>query len=542
MFELNFEVTKCQSINDETSSTIETSNMDYSIVPYETSLNNLNDYCLFELFNHLSINELLSIKLINKRFYFLVNSHLSKIKEVMIHVDQNYKRFESCTEHPQTELNSIKQVDRMDQFLDKFLVKLTKLKVLNLYFLTITEKDLIGLSKLNCMNNTLEHLEISFCEFKNFFETAKSTYERFFQNLGKKLKHFIFFKNKNYLVPANHLFIFINKFLTNLETLVLDLKQYENVNFTRTAIEHTSPIKHLSLHGFHYPIHTSLDRFILRLLFNKNIEYLNLTCIKMEQNSLFTVLTNCLNLKVLKFSYDFAGDNQFGRGLITSNCIFSSFHFLEMLNEFEREGTTINQFVLASKIVQLKQLEELHLLETISANVNLDPLILFLYHYYKRNNLRKLIITNYDLHLLNLKAFCYVSKRLEVLSINELNTCPYKTHQHKPSKCVRTVNESFAQTVRYLYDLKTFNLNQCNFDIKILKILLFNCSTKLVNFSFLQNKNLKSDCIDQFISYAYTHSDKLITVKLDEKLVQDIEKDFGSLFNICPVNLNIIPC
>ena len=60
------------------------------------------------------------------------------------------------------------------------------------------------------------------------------------------------------------------------------------------------------------------------------------------------------------------------------------------------------------------------------------------------------------------------------------------------------------------------------------------------NFSFLKNDQLKANCIKPLIEYAYWNSDRMINVKLDENLVEDIEKKYGSLFKVCPSNLNVI--
>ena len=76
-------------------------------------MNRLNDYVLFEMYNHLPINDILAIKLINKRFYFLVENRLNKLTEMMIYADPNYKCFEAYREHKQTELNRINSDDNM---------------------------------------------------------------------------------------------------------------------------------------------------------------------------------------------------------------------------------------------------------------------------------------------------------------------------------------------------------------------------------------------------------------------------------------------
>ena len=436
------------TLNSSLESTSQLSQLSTQLL--ELNLNNLNDYVLLEILNYLSINDLISVRLLNRRFYYLVENYLIfKLDQVMIHVSENYRGFDCCIEHKQTELNCIKQVENMDRFLNGFLIKLPRLKVLNLCLIKINENDLNGLTSLHAIGNTLEHLEISRCEFNNFYLSARSSYDEFFKKLGNKLKHFLFFKNKNYLIPSNFLFRCIKKYLKNLDTLVLDLRQFDNLKFTSETVSNNLAIKHLSLHGFLYPAHQSVDRLIIKLVLHSQIEFLNLECIKIEPTNLFTILSNCLNVKVLKFSYDFAGDNRFGRKLITSKCVFDPSHFRQMRFNLQEEGTTVSQFRLASKIVELKQLEELHLLEILSANVNIDPLILYLYHYYKRNNLHKLTIANYELHLLNLKAFCFVSGKLEVLSFNELNGCCYKAHRFKSSKCFRTLNDSSASVVGY---------------------------------------------------------------------------------------------
>lgn len=504
-------------------------------------LDHLNDYVLFEMFNHLPINDILAIKLINKRFYFLVENHLNKLSQVMIYVHSNYKRFETCREHRQTELNCINSVDNMQQFLNHFLIKLTKLKVLNLCFLTITECDLDAFTNLQCVGTTLVHLEISRCKFKNFYLTGRRTYDRFFEKLGDKLQHFIFYKNSSYIVPMNYLLKAINQHLVKLTTLVLDLKQFENFTACNEYLDNCTYLKQLNFHGLYWPSNPSLDRYIAKTVCtNKPIEYLDLKCLKLSQSALFYIIRNCPKLKVLKFPYDFNDDNKFGRQLITSNCVFSLPLFQQCLDELREDGKTVAQFTLASSIASLKQLEELHLNEIISRNVNIDPLILYLYHHYKRNNLRKLVITNYEIHLMNLKAFCYVSRRLEVLSLNHLDACCYKTHLFQLNeKFTRTVNDSFANTLTHLFELRTLCLNQCNFDNKILKSLLSRCGPNVVNFSFLLCKQLKPNCIDLFIIYANSNADKMITVRLDDDLIEHFENANGPLFNVCPPNLTI---
>jgi len=504
-------------------------------------LDKLNNYVLFEIFHFLSIKDIQSIKQISKRFYFLVHSYYPQINQVMIFV--NERRFDSCVEHRQTELNTICSIQNFTKFSDYFLIKLNRLKVLTLCFLTINEQDLIKLTNLPCVGDTLVHLEISRCQFRNFYLTAQMTYEGFFEKLGPKLEHLIFYKNSSYLVPVNSLLKSINKYLIGLRTLVLDLKQYEQFNSSSEYLKNCTNLRHLDLHGYYCTINASIDRFIVKLIDNNRIQYLNLKCLKMKQNNLFYTIHNCPNLKVLKFPYDFADDNRYGRTLITNSDVFHLPYFNRCLQELRQKGTIVTQFSLASAIASLKYLEELHLTEIYSGDVNIDPLILYLYHYYKRNKIRKLIISNYEIHFMNIKAFCYVTKNLEALCLNELNECCYSEHPYRlNSKLKRTVNENFTKTIGWLNNLSKLSLNHCRFSYYVLELLLAECQSKVTDFSFLHCEDFRdTDCIDLFIIYADQHSDRQITVKLDESLVEEIENKNGPLFNICPSNLNIIP-
>lgn len=505
----------------------------------DTSLNDLNDYVIFEILNNLSLNDLISIRLANRRLNHLVEIYFKfRLKEVMIYVADDYRRLENgCFEHKQTKFNCISPVDNFEPFLNKFLFKLTKLKCLSLNFLTISEKDLVNFSGLEFVGQTLEHLEISYCKFEKFYLTAAQSYSRFFKQLGTKLKHFVFYKNTSYILPFDYLIKSINKYLINLDTLSLDLKQFESLKFTNQRLTNCS-IKNLSLHGFLY-LNLDCDKFVNRLISGKHIEYLNLECLKISPTWLSIILSECSNVKVLKFSYDFDFDNSFGRSLITSNCVFDNYHFHQMIDELNSNGEAVQQFNLASKLSALRGLRELHLVEIESANVNIDPLILYLYHHFKKNNLRKLFISNYEFHVLNLKAFCYVSKNLKTLSLNEIRNCCYKSHRFLPTKQTRTLNESFTNVVTYLPNLEDLILNQFNFNCDLLKKILFKCGPHVRRLSFLRCKELKADCVELFIAYANANIERKVVVDLDRNLVCEIEQKYDLLDRICPSNLTI---
>lgn len=534
----------CSSIysDEDPDSTMDYSSPDCSTEEFDTNLNDLNDYCLLDIFEHLPIDDVLSLRLVSKRFYILAGRQLGTIEQVMVRVNENHRGpFESCGKHRQTEFNGVNGVANMSRFISNFLIKLGRLQVLSLRFVTITEHDLVALSRLHCFNRSLEHLDISRCEFKNFYLSALVSYEKFFKRLGARLRHFVFFKNKNYLIPSTHLFKFIDQFLTGLETLVLDLKQFDNLYYASENLEHSSPIRHLSLHGHHHLIQPALDRFINRMIVGRHIEILSLSCIKVEPRSLIDIVASCPAVRVLKFSYDFGGDNRFGKGLIKSKEAFGVNYLSELLEGLQRDGTVVAQFDLAKNICTLQQLEELHLLEIVSANVNIDPLIFYLYHVYKRNGLRKLTIANYELTLLNLKALCFVSRQLEMLSVGEVHACCYKQHLFKLPARRPTMNESFAQTVKYLSDLRILGLNQCRFDDQTLAVLLEN-NLHIADFSFLRNEGLTANCFEMLAQHARYSSCRSITVRLDQQLVEQIENAHGPIVNVCPPNLNIVPC
>ena len=530
------------SSQDELDSTMDYSSLDHSFEEFDTNLNDLNDYCLFEIFAHLEIDQMLALKRVSKRFYFMAGKHLATLEQVVLRVNEEHQGpFESCGQHRQTEFNRLNCVSNVKQFLGKFLSKLNRLKVLSLRFLVITEEDLVGLSKLPCFDRTLEHLEISRCEFKNFYMSALVSYEKFFKALGAKLRHFVFIKNKNYIIPSAHLFKFFDQFLTGLDTLVLDLNQFDNLYFVED-LKHSSPIRHLSLHGYHHKAQRSLDRFINRMVVGRHLEFLNLGCIRVEPRSLREIVTSCPAVRVLKFSYDFPEGNPFARRLIRNKEAFASSYFSRLRGELQRDGTVVPQFDLAERICALKQLQELSLLEIVCAEVNIDPLIFFLYHSFKVNQLRTLRIANYELSLINLKAFCYVSRQLEVLSVGEVRACCYKSHPFKWAAIRPTLNESSAQTSKYLPELCTLSLNRCRIDDKTLTVLLSNCGARVVDFSFLQNDGLTAGCLKEFAQYASTRPGRRITVRLDELLVEQIEGVFGPIADACPRNLNIVPC
>lgn len=506
------------------------------------NLGYLNDYIIYELLDKLSLNDLVNLKFVNRRFYLLVNNYVKfNLKQILIYKNENDFRYfkYSCSQHKQTEYNSIRSTDNFELFLNSFLNNLTKLKVISLSFFNINETTLKAFSNLQCVGTTLEHLEISHCKFEKFYLTAASAYDHFFKKLGDKLKHFILFKNSKYVVPFHFLLKSINQHLINLDTLILDLKQFETIKFIDEKLTNCKSIKHLDLHGGLYP-DNNCDKFISKLILNKQLEFLNLSCLNINQQWLLQILQNSLNIRVLKFSYDFKNDNRFGRTLITSNCIFNPIQFQQTLQDLQRDGKTINQFSLASKISHLLKLEELHLLEIDSADVNIDPLILYLYHRFKKNNLKRLVISNYEYHLMNMKAFCYVSKNLEVLSLNEVNDCCYSAHSFKPIKQFRTLNSSFANTIAYLPNLKKLILNQFNFDNEILKLILSKCGSSVKELSFLRCFQLNSKCIELFISYANANFDRQLKIILDYNLFCEINKDYDLLCKICPSNLNII--
>lgn len=531
------------SSQEEPDSTMDYSSLDYSIEQFDTNLNDLNDYCLFEVFVHLAIDDLLSLKRTSKRFYVLAGKHLTTLEQVIVRVNEEHGGpFESCGEHRQTEFNRLNCVSNVKRFLRNFLIKLNRLRVLSLRFLVISENDLVALSKLPCFNRTLEHLEISRCEFKNFYLSALVSYEKFFMRLGAKLRHFVFIKNKNYLIPSAHLFKFIDQFLTSLDTLVLDLNQYDNLFYVAENLKHTNPIRHLYLHGYHHEVHRTVDYFIHRMVVGRQIEYLSLACLKVEVAILREIITSCPGLKVLKFSYQFSDGNQFARSLIGKKEVYASSYFSRLRNELQREGTLVRQFELAERICALRQLEELHLLEIVGGDVNIDSLLFYLYHFYKMNQLRTLRIANYELSLIILKALCFVSRRLEVLSVGEVRACCYKSHRFKAAATRPTMNESSAQTSKYLSELRALSLNHCRINDKTLAVLLSNCGVRAVDFSFLQNEGLTADCLKEFAKYASSRPGRAITVRLDDLLVEQIESVYGPIADTHPSNLSIVPC
>ena len=168
-----------ESSQEDTDSTMDYSSLDCTAEQFDTNLNDLNDYCLFEIFDHLAIDDVLTLKRVSKRLYALASRQLGTLEQVMVRAKEDHRGpFESCGEHRLTEFNRLNCVADLERFLGSFLTKLTRLRALSLRCVTISEPDLVALSRLPCFNRTLEHLDISRCEFKNFYLSALVSYEK----------------------------------------------------------------------------------------------------------------------------------------------------------------------------------------------------------------------------------------------------------------------------------------------------------------------------------------------------------------------------
>ena len=273
------------------------------------SLNSLDDVCLFQLFKFISFKHLYKLRILNRRFYFLVKEYLQSIRhvefnnedekdELMIRQSNNQliKIGNRLNVFKFKELNNFSNLIKANFFYFENLItlKLINLKLDDTAFEFLIEQPFIGA--------TLEHIEIYKCDFQLTEANELNYWELFFKNAGKKLKSLVLIKNR---INTNCLLSRVAFYCRRLEILSLDLNQFYCLNdcFNNKLNGHfysfyQIPIVDLKLFG------TKKEYFsvnIGKLINFDRIQKLSIDCVPISNTHLIHVFNHLTNIKVLKF-------------------------------------------------------------------------------------------------------------------------------------------------------------------------------------------------------------------------------------------------
>lgn len=361
------------------------------------SLNSLDDVFLFKLFKYISFRELFGLRILNKRFYFLVKEHLQSIR----HVEFNHDDEEDESASRQFNNQLLKIGNRLNVFRFKELSDFNNLMKANFFhFENLVTLKLINL-ELNetafqfliqqpFIGTSLEHIEIHKCNFQLSDQTELPYWELFFKRAGKTLKSLVLIKNR---INTNCLLSRVAAYCRQLKTLSLDLNQFYYSNDCQVSqlTGHLCqvPIVDLQLFG------TKKEYFsgnIGKIVNFSRIQVLSLDCVPISNSHLIHVFNHLANVRILKF-------------------VLNSNH--RNVDDFYSE--------LAYSIASRQHLEQLHLLESREF-VLIDELFQTLIPL-MNNRLKVLEIQNSLLNDYTFELICNSLTNLNVLCINSFTSC-----------------------------------------------------------------------------------------------------------------------
>lgn len=361
------------------------------------SLNSLDDVCLFQLFKYISFRELFNLRILNKRFYFLIREHLQSIRHVEFNYDdddddaptnQQLKIGNRLNVFKFRELNDFNTLIRANFF---HFENLITLKLINL---ELNDRSFQYLIQQPFVGSSLEFIEIYKCNFQLPADRELTYWELFLKKAGRTLQSLILIKNR---INTNCLLNRIAFYCRRLKTLSLDLNQFYCLNDSCTPKRtgqfysfYQLPIEDLKLYGTKKEYFSSDN--IGKIVNFDRIQILSLDCVPISNTHLIHVFNHLINVRVLKF-------------------VLNSNH--RNVDDFYSE--------LAYSIASRDHLEQLHLLESREI-VSIDELFQTLVPL-MNNKLRVLEIQNSLLNDCTFELICNQLTNLNALLINSFTSC-----------------------------------------------------------------------------------------------------------------------
>lgn len=471
------------------------------------SLNCLDDICLFQLFKYLSFKQLFNLRILNKRFYFLIREHLQLIKHVEFNDEEN-ETIKLDKNHQQLKIGNrlnvfkFKELNDFNNLMKANFFHFENLITLKLVNLKLNDQSFRFLIQQPFIGTTLEHIEIHKCNFE-LADDKKLIYywDLFFNRAGKTLKSLILIKNR---INTNCLIKLIALNCRQLNVLRLDLNQFYYLNDFIPF--HQLPIEDLRLYG-HKNEYFVTDNISKIVNFNR-IQILSLSCVALSNAHLIHLFNNLTNVRVLKF-------------------VLNSNH--RNVDDFHPE--------LALSIASREHLEQLHLLESREV-VSIDELFITLVPV-MNNRLKVLEIQNSILDDFTFELICNSMTNLRKLIINSFTTCILENVYFCFSLSKRMKRTNLVNNLSKLRNLNSLSLI-CTIisDDEICDLIdEFNGNlTKLVLDGCLE---LTIKTIQKFSDQASINLDRKYHLKLSPDLFKLIE---NSPMQFTPFNLTFSKC
>lgn len=474
------------------------------------SFASIDDVCLFQLFKYIPFRELFSLRILNKRFYYLVNEYLQSIR----HVEFNYNDEGDEMVIKQANNQLLKIGNRLNVFKFKELNKFSNLIRSNFFYF----ENLITLKLINLELNdiafdyliqqpfigtTLEIIEIHKCNFQ-FKRSNELTYwDQFLKKAGRTLKSLVLIKNQ---MTNSYLLDKIAFYCRNLNTLSLDLNQFYHLNdfYVHRLISDFTEIAIVNLHLFG----TKKEFFngnIGKIINYERIQILTLDCVPISNTHLIHVFNQLTNIRILKF-------------------VLNSNH--RNIDDFYTE--------LAYSIASRQFLEQLHLLESREF-VLIDELFQTLIPL-MNNRLKVLEIQNSLLNDCTLELICNSLTNLNALFINSFTTSIFGNFYFSFTLSKRMKRNNLITNLTKLTNLTRLNLIYTIItDAEFCELLdEFNGNLTFLSLEGCLELSIKS--VQKLCDQAFANSNKKYCLELSNDLYKQIE---NSPIQCLPNNLII---
>lgn len=489
------------------------------------SLNSLDDVCLFELFKLISFKKLFKLRILNRRFYYLIKEYLQSIRHVEFNNDADDDREINHDQLLRTgnkmnvfkfkELNDMNKLVTANFF---YFHNLVTLKLINLEF---NESSFSFLIDQPFVGKTLMHFIVYKCNFQMDEQHELDCWESFLSRAGAALKSLVLIKNR---MNTNPLLTRIAFYCRKLTILSLDLNQFYCLNDCfvdkidklnrlnklnkQNKLDNNLysffniPISDLRLYGSRKEYFSSN---IGKIIDFSQIQVLSLDCVPVSNCHLIDVFNNLHNIRILKF-------------------VLNSNH--RVIDDFHTD--------LALAIATRPFLEQLHLLES-RENVLVDELFQALIPLIN-NRLKVLEIQNGLLNDYTFELICNSLTNLNSLHINSFAPCFIGSVFFSIRLSKRTKRNDLVGNLVKLKNLTHLSLIFTMTNDEELNRLLEEFGGNLTDLVLDGCLELTIETIRNVCEYASINSNKNYTLTLSSDLYNQIEH---SIFQFLPQNLKI---